>query len=202
MENRKYEDKIKKDETSQKYFNVLSRGPTHKFIKDVLKEIKKIRAKNILDVGCGTGYVTKRIAKINPNIIAVDTDKKRIELAKEYTQYKVDFRVIEPGILPFPDNSFDLVTCLEVLEHVSDYIGFIKELKRVSRKYVIITVPNEPYFRLANFFRGRHLKTLGNVPDHLNHFSKNSIVRILKKYFKIRKAKISAFFWTLVICET
>ena len=73
---------IKKDETTQKYFDVLARGPTHKFIDDVLKEIKKLRIKNILDVGCGTGYVTKRIAKINPNIIAVDTDEKRIKRLK------------------------------------------------------------------------------------------------------------------------
>lgn len=195
-------EKLKKDETTQKYFNFLARWPTLIFINDVLKKIKRINPGNILDVGCGTGYITKRIAKINPNLIAVDTDAKRIKMAREFTNNQIDFRVIEPDKLPFPDNSFDLVTCLEVLEHIPQYESFIKELKRVSRKYVLITVPNEPFFRLANLLRGKHISTLGNVPDHINHFSKNSIVRILKKYFKIKKAKISAFLWVMVICET
>lgn len=197
-------EKLKKDITTQKYFDVLAKGPTHKFIDNILKEIKRINSKNILDVGCGTGYVTKRISKINPDIIGCDTDKKRLELARIYTKNRIKFvplYIERKPLLPFPNDSFDLVISLEVLEHIQKYKETIQELKRVSKKYVIITVPNEPLFRIANFLRGKYLKDFGNAPGHINHFNKKSIVKILRKYFKIKKAQINALFWITVVCE-
>jgi 2-polyprenyl-3-methyl-5-hydroxy-6-metoxy-1,4-benzoquinol methylase len=197
--------KIKEDETTQKYFDRISKGPSHKFIENIIKEIKPLKVKNILDVGCGTGYVTKEIAKINQNITACDTDADRVRLAKGFVgediRNNITFLTIKPGKLPFKDNSFDLVVCFEVLEHVPNYMGLIKELKRVSKKYVLITVPNEPYFRIANFLRLKYFKSLGNSPGHINHFTKRKIVEILKKQFKIKKVETNAFFWVMVLCE-
>ena len=44
--------------------------------------------------------------------------------------------------LPFPDNSFDVVTCVDVIEHVEDFNRLIKEMLRVSRKGIFLSTPN------------------------------------------------------------
>ena len=73
--------------------------------------------------------------------------------------------------LPFPDNSFRLAICLEVLEHLPDSTVGLRELARVSSEYVLLSVPHEPWFRGSNFLRGRHLLALGNDPEHLHNYT-------------------------------
>ena len=53
--------------------------------------------------------------------------------------------------LSFPDKSFDIVLCQQVLEHVHDPVKAISELKRVAGKQLIISVPYEPFFTLCRF---------------------------------------------------
>lgn len=73
--------------------------------------------------------------------------------------------------LPFPDDHFPLVICLEVLEHLPDSRVGLRELARVSSDYILLSVPHEPFFRGANFLRGKHLTALGNDPEHLHNYS-------------------------------
>jgi len=51
--------------------------------------------------------------------------------------------------LMFKNKSFDIVTCLEVLEHVPNPVKAISELKRVCKHRLIVTVPNDPWFTIA-----------------------------------------------------
>jgi ubiquinone/menaquinone biosynthesis C-methylase UbiE len=51
--------------------------------------------------------------------------------------------------LPFAARSFDTVTCLEVLEHLDDPSAAVRELARVARRAVVVSVPFEPYFLSA-----------------------------------------------------
>lgn len=57
---------------------------------------------------------------------------------------------LEQGEIPFPDNSFDCVLCLDVLEHLDNIHGVFDELCRVTRRYVIIALPNS----LRSLYRG------------------------------------------------
>lgn len=81
--------------------------------------------------------------------------------------------------LPFPDDSFDLVLCLEVLEHLPDSLLGLRELLRVSQDYVLVSVPHEPFFRGVNFLRGKHLRALGNDPEHLHNYSGHAFRRLV-----------------------
>ena len=76
--------------------------------------------------------------------------------------------------LPFPDDSFPLVTCLEVLEHLPDSTAGLQELARVSSEYVLLSVPHEPFFKGGNLLRGKHLRAFGNDPEHLHNYSGRS----------------------------
>lgn len=195
------DENIRKDITAQKYFNPLTRGVTKNFIDDFLEEIKTLKIGSLLDVGCGTGYITKKL-KVNPSIsIGCDLDISRIKLAREYIGPDVPLVVANAVKLPFKSSIFDMVTAMELLEHVPNAEALLREIKRVSKDYVLITVPNEPLFRLANFFRGKNIKRLGNPEDHIHHFNRKSLEFLLAKHFSEVKIKVNSFFWLMAICH-
>ncbi len=79
--------------------------------------------------------------------------------------------VIEADVqnLPFKDNSFDIVTCFEVLEHVPDPVAAMKELRRVCKHRLLISVPNDPWFTYtrAGIWEKEHLWSIR--PDAIKH---------------------------------
>ena len=93
-----------------------------------------VENKTVLDIACGTGYglaFLKRSAKL---VTGVDVD---IEAARE-TKGEWDEKtsaLLGDGLnLPFDDESFDVVTSFETLEHLSERSMFLSELKRVLRR--------------------------------------------------------------------
>jgi hypothetical protein len=76
----------------------------------------------------------------------------------------------------------------------------LKELVRVSSKYVILSVPNEPFFMLSNFLRGKNLQRWGNDIEHINHWTLWSFKGFVKKYLKIIFSS-SPFPWILLIAQ-
>lgn len=100
----------------------------------------------VLDVGFGLGYGLNILAIKAQTVSGIDIDSK----AYEYCQGSVVGRNPKIGHLSiydgynidYPDSYFDVVTCVDVLEHVEDYHRFLDELLRVSRKGVFISTPN------------------------------------------------------------
>jgi SAM-dependent methyltransferase len=90
----------------------------------------------LLDVGCGNGFFTFYFANI------FDT------MGLDYSDRMLSINPCEKLIqgsatmLPFKDNSFDIVFCSGLLHHVKDPIDVILEMKRVSNKYVVLCEPN------------------------------------------------------------
>ena len=103
----------------------------------------------LLDAGCGNGFFCSWIAQQTrlQKISGADLSEQRIKIARErYPNF--DFRVADLQQLPWPDNTFDVVTCIEVLEHIPDPLKVLRELLRVSRRHVVITVPDRNPIRL------------------------------------------------------
>jgi len=142
------------DETSAKYFNRTTRGVTNRFVNNLLSELKSLNPETILDIGCGTGYITNIISKeLDSRVIGCDKDSNRISFAR--FNFGQEVILADVTQLPFKDNSFDVVVASEIIEHIHCTEAALEEIKRVARKNVVITVPNEPYFRIANFCEGR-----------------------------------------------
>lgn len=93
---------------------------------------------SILDVGCGNGIITNELSS-DFQITGLDSS----EAALSYLKCSSILGSIES--IPCADHSFDLVMCNEVLEHLdtSTLHKGIRELKRLSRKYILISVPNQ-----------------------------------------------------------
>jgi SAM-dependent methyltransferase len=93
---------------------------------------------DVLDVGCGTGEITSRLAALFPdaNITGIDLLEPHLALARErYAGLadRVAFRQADAFALPFPDRSFDLVVCRHLLQAVPTPQRVIAEMVRVTR---------------------------------------------------------------------
>lgn len=100
------------------------------------KDIGTLNGLKVLDVGCGNGYFTFWFEK-KCDVTGLDFSTRMLELnpcAKKIHG--------EAENLPFTNNSFDLVFCSNLLHHLKDPTLAVKEMARVSKKFVVILEPN------------------------------------------------------------
>jgi 2-polyprenyl-3-methyl-5-hydroxy-6-metoxy-1,4-benzoquinol methylase len=171
------------------------------FNKTLMREIKALKPESILDVGCGEGFTLERLrkAKIGKQLEGVDYLDLAIKLGKkEHPQLTLKKGSIYD--LKYKANSFDVVICSEVLEHVDDPEKGFEELVRVSKKYVVLSVPNEPFFMLGNLLRGKNISRFGNDIEHINHWTFWQFEKFVGKKLKVKKA-LHPTPWTLIVAE-
>ncbi len=189
---------------SEKYLktNFLSNFLLANFFGSIQKIITGLSGiQKVLEVGCGSGFSTFQLAEffLNKHFEASDIDEN---LVKEAQQKNPSVKISQESVydLQRENNSFDLIFCLEVLEHLEKPEIALSELSRVSAKYVLISVPNEPFWRILNMARFKYLKNFGNTPGHLNHWSKKEFASLVSKYFKIKKIA-TPLPWTIILVE-
>ncbi|MFH1316214.1 MAG: class I SAM-dependent methyltransferase [Candidatus Woesearchaeota archaeon] len=180
--------------------NLIVKLLMERFYGDFSSLLKRTNAKNVIEVGCGEGYITKYLKDNNNiDIIGIDLEESIIEKAKELHP---DMKFFIGNIYQtnFPDSSFDCVIASEVLEHLEDPIRAIVEMKRISKGFCLFSVPNEPFFRMANIARLKYLNRLGNTPGHIQNWTKSKFKTLLKKHFQKVTIKTSNV-WTIALCE-
>jgi SAM-dependent methyltransferase len=99
------------------------------------------RPLDILDFGCGTGAFLEHLERFG-TVSAVDADPSAVAFC--HTRGRSEVQLVPPGApLPFPDGAFDLVTTLDVIEHIDDDVGALTELRRVLRPggRLLVAVP-------------------------------------------------------------
>lgn len=189
---------VKYDKENTK--NPIARLLYNRFKDTIYQSIAEHEISTILDLGCGDGAILNYIFKRFPyELTGADIDKEQIINAKIINP-EIEFVPCDGKNTFFDNNQFDMTLVLEVLEHEKDFIELIQEAKRVSYKYCIFSVPNEPLWRLLNILRGAHLINWGNTPGHINHWSKDDFVNLLSEYFEVI-AVYSPIPWTIVKCR-
>ncbi len=100
--------------------------------------------RRILDVGCGTGTMLSYLAAYG-KAQGVDIDEEAIGYCRE--RGLTDVRLGAAETLPFEDGSFDLVTALDVVEHLDEDVAALREIRRVLRPggMLLLTVPAHPF---------------------------------------------------------
>lgn len=143
---------------------------------------------HILDFGAGNMYLAKVLLELLPqvSITAIDVIEDQ-NLDKELLKNpRVKFRVCEPGALPFPEGSFDIVIASAVMHHTPDPDFYLEELKRVLKPGGSILLVEEMYHNLpdklyimAEDWTLNKLKK--GVPVPLNFYSYKRYKQLFKK---------------------
>lgn len=110
----------------------------------------------VLDVGCGAGNMYHHLSRYG-DVIGVENHPSPVRVGQ---QRGYDIRLADGAALPFADNSFDLVTALDVIEHNEDDRGMLAEMARVVKPggRVLITVPALQWLWSYNDDLNRHVR--------------------------------------------
>jgi 2-polyprenyl-6-hydroxyphenyl methylase/3-demethylubiquinone-9 3-methyltransferase len=103
-----------------------------------------LAARTALDVGCGAGLLAEPLARLGAKVTGLDAAAELVAVAREHaavTSLDIDYRA---GELTEMEGEFDLITCMEVIEHVADPAAFVKALaKRLAPDgLLILSTPN------------------------------------------------------------
>jgi O-antigen biosynthesis protein len=130
-----------------------------------------VEGKAVLDAGCGVGYGTRLLAEHGPaRLVGVDISAEALAQAPAESAELVEADLRE---LPFEADSFDVVVCFEVIEHVDDHERVMEELRRVLRPpgILLISSPNRDVYAPGN-------------PHHVHEFVPDELREALSRRFE------------------
>jgi ubiquinone/menaquinone biosynthesis C-methylase UbiE len=134
------------------------------------------RGERVLDVGFGLGYGISILFEKTPIVDGVEIDPRAVDHAQQQLAYRAHRLLRYDGVhLPFPDATYNVLTCIDVLEHVPDYRAFIAEMLRVARRAVVISTPHR---------RAENTNADGTPTNyhHLREWTYPELALILKDY--------------------
>ena len=162
-------------------------------------------ARTVIEAGCGEGELSLRLAARGCAVRGFDPGAAVIEQARTEARRRgvdVPFTVgslgeyrLAPGE-PRPE----LVVCCEVLEHLADPANGLAALCELTGRYLLVSVPREPLWRILNCARGAYWAALGNTPGHLQHWSSRAFVNFLATRVRVIAVR-RPLPWTMALCE-
>jgi SAM-dependent methyltransferase len=142
-----------------------------RFVLRIIKKFTDLKSsKKILDAGCGTGGVISGLQ--NTGILKVGNDMSLESLSLGKKRGRI-FHCVQASNthLPFRDKIFDITTSSEVLEHVEDDLFALKEIGRVTKHRIILTVPAHKYLWTDS----------DDILLHKRRYSKSELLELFKK---------------------
>ena len=130
--------------------------------------LKGLAPQTLLDVGTGRGVFLWTMLTDIPYVTAncIDILDHRVELINTVKRggfSRVEAQLTGASSLSYEDGHFDVVTALEVLEHMESPLAAVKELIRVASQYILVSVPSKP----------------DNNPEHIQLFSADDLENLL-----------------------
>lgn len=120
----------------------------------------------LLDIGCGTGWLLKVASEKGLQTCGIDLSAAAVQLSRKNSPASI---VESAGVtkIPFPDHTFDFVTCIGVLEHFTEMEKSVAEMKRVAKRgaHFCIMVPNSKtlYWKIWQRFSREHRESNENA---------------------------------------
>ena len=139
-------------------------------VRRVMGFLHSISFESLLDVGSGRGVFLMPFMKEFPwvRVTALDLLEKKVAFLNELAEGGFPQLHAEQKDIcghPFPENSFDVVTLLEVLEHIPAVEKAVEAAVRMAKQYVVVTVPSKP----------------DNNPEHIHLLTKEKLTQMFRE---------------------
>lgn len=165
----------------------------HKVKRNLVKsQVKKLigtkKDNQLLDIGCGTGKLMEDL-EIFGRVFGVDSSAISLDFCRKRGIKNVSKCRLSQQELPFKDNYFNVITCLDVIEHIENPIDALLEINRVLKPggYLVVTVP--AYQFMFSYW------------DRILHHKRRYTVGLLKK--QLEKANFStvktSYFYSILL---
>ena len=141
--------------------------------------MRRSGARQVHEVGCGEGFLARRLASVGYQVRGSDLSAATIAEARRHSAGitpPIAFQVADLYRLDPDRDAAELIVCCEVLEHLPDPERAWTCSGRLARPHLIASVPREPLWRILNVARGRYWSELGNTPGHLQHWSRTTFI--------------------------
>ena len=136
-----------------------------------IRNARPLAGKSALDVGCGAGLLCEPLARMGAQVTGVDAAPENVAAASVHTEgVGLDIRYMAGEIGPLDIGTFDLVTAMEVIEHVADKAAFVRELaaRLADDGLMVLSTPNRtPQSRLLMIGAA---EGLGMIPKGTHHW--------------------------------
>jgi 2-polyprenyl-3-methyl-5-hydroxy-6-metoxy-1,4-benzoquinol methylase len=157
--------------------------------------------RSLLDIGCGEGILVQRWAHRigDGRVVGVDLEEDSIQAGwRQHQAPNLEYRVVAAQELPFAAGEFEMVSAIEVLEHLPEPERALAQMARCAQRHLLVSVPREPLWRMLNLARGAYVRELGNTPGHLNHWSARAFVSLLARHGEVVAVR-QPFPWTMAL---
>jgi len=146
----------------------------------ILSLIKKnsLEPRTICEIGCGAGEILKQLQSWLPadtDFFGYDISPQAIELCRQRANDRLQFHCAD--LIATDTSDFDLLLCIDVFEHVQDYIGFLRDLRRKAR-YKIFHIPLDMSAQWV--LRGQPILREREQAGHLHYFMKDTALAALR----------------------
>ncbi len=157
----------------------------------ILRMAGDLEGKKVLDLGCGGGSLTYKLAMEGADVTGVDNEDLGITFAqknlKSVDNGSLKYKFIQSSAyeLAFPDESFDVVVSCEVIEHLEDPDKMLKEARRVLKTSgrIILTTPSRT-------------TEVPQDPNHVKEYFPSELSELMKKYFRNTEVRLTHhMFW-------
>ena len=183
---------LRADTTERHVSKYTNTNPIHRlslgrFYDAVAVALRAIQPTSVLDFGCGEGFILDMMADRDVSLPGYEGVDLRPDALAEAARRWPETTFTEANLFDarFDDRRFQTVMALEVLEHVFEPEKVMARLAALCDGEMVLTVPNEPWFQLMNFVRGRDFIRLGNHPEHINHWNEKTFPEFVSEHAEV-----------------
>lgn len=184
------------DETNTFYYSKFPKISCE----NVAEILKNYNYEKLLDIGCGTGYLIRLLqAQRQAQYFGIDISPNMIEVAKNKSKDHANFTVGSSSALPYADNTFDIVCCIQSFHHYPYPDKAIKEAYRVLKKHGLYILSDTGCGGIAKHFDNFIFKHFMRSGDYAVYSSKDIERMMIKHNFKaIETIKLSNYIYTVI----
>ncbi len=148
--------------------------------------LETVEFEDMLDIACGPGTFLGTFQDRDKKFTGIDLAEKQIKYAKErYQTENKNFLVQDATLMEFPDESFDLVTSIEFIEHIERevFLKILSECRRCLKKggHILLTTPNYEFGWYFIEFLLSKISKVDYTAQHISKFNLEKLVNILEE---------------------